>query len=80
MPVVGFVATNAWGFPANWLGLVPLPDLVGKNVPLAETLTFVHGVIVWSLVGTIVLHVTAALWRQFIRHDATLRKCSRLSG
>ena len=74
MPVVGFVAANAWGFPLTWFGLVPLPDPVGKNVPLAETLTFIHRLMAWSLVGMIALHASAALWHQFVRRDGTLRK------
>ncbi len=74
MPVVGFVATNAWGFPFSWFGLIPLPDPVGKNVPLAETLTLIHRLMAWSLIGMIVLHVAGALWHQFIRRDGTLRK------
>ncbi len=74
MPVVGFVATNAWGFPLTWFGLVPIPDPVGKNVPLAETLTFIHRLMAWSLVGMIALHASAALWHQFVRRDGTLRK------
>lgn len=74
MPVLGFVATNAWGFPLTWFGLVPLPDPVGKNIPLAETLTFIHRLMAWSLVGLISLHVSAALWHQFVRQDGTLRK------
>ena len=74
MPVVGFVATNAWGFPLTWFGLVPLPDPVGKDVPLAETLTFIHRLMAWSLVGMIALHAGAALWHQLVRRDGTLRK------
>ncbi|WP_207539558.1 cytochrome b [Sabulicella rubraurantiaca] len=74
MPVLGFIATNAWGFPLTWFGLVPLPDPVGKNVPLAEMVTFAHRLMAWSLIGMIVLHVSAALWHQFVRRDGTLRK------
>jgi len=74
MPVVGFVATNAWGFPLRWFGLIPLPDPVGKNVPLAEALTTIHQMMAWILIAMIILHVGAALWHQFIRRDGTLRK------
>ncbi|MBP0447567.1 cytochrome b [Roseomonas sp. SSH11] len=74
MPVVGFVATNAWGFPLTWFGLVPLPDPVGQNTPLAETLTLIHRLMAWSLVGMILLHAGAALWHQFARRDGTLEK------
>ena len=72
MPVVGFVATNAWGFPVKLYGLIPLPDPVGKNVPLAETLTRIHAVSGWILLGMIALHVTGALYDQYVRHDGTL--------
>ncbi len=74
MPAVGFVATNAWGFSLTWFGLVPLPGPVGKDVPLAETLTLVHRVMAWSLVAMIGLHVSGALWHHFVRRDGTLRK------
>jgi cytochrome b561 len=74
MPVVGFVATNAWGFPLTWFGLIPLPDPVGKHVALAETLTFIHRLMAWTLVAMIVLHVSGALWHHFARRDGTLRK------
>jgi len=72
MPVAGFVATNAWGFPVKLYGLIPLPDPVGKNVPLAETLTSVHAVMGWLLLGMIALHVAGALWHQYVRRDGTL--------
>ncbi len=74
MPVAGFLATNAWGFPLTWFWLVPLPDPVGKDVPLAETLTLIHRIMAWSLVAMIVLHVSGALWHHFVRRDGTLRK------
>ncbi|MFH5926384.1 cytochrome b [Roseomonas xinghualingensis] len=74
MPLVGFLATNAWGFPLRWFGLIPLPDPVGKNIPLAETLTAIHRLMAWTLGAMIVLHVFAALWHQAVRRDGTLRK------
>ena len=74
MPVVGFVATNAWGFPVTLYGVIPLPDPVGKNVPLAETLTTLHAWSGWLLLAMIALHVTGALWHQYVRHDGTLNR------
>ena len=74
MPVVGFLATNAWGFPLRWFGLIPLPSPVGSDIPLAETLTLIHRLMAWSLIGMILLHAGAALWHGFIRRDGTLRR------
>ncbi|MFC7544663.1 cytochrome b [Siccirubricoccus deserti] len=47
---------------------------MGKDVPLAETLTLIHRIMAWSLVAMIVLHVSGALWHHFVRRDGTLRK------
>lgn len=74
MPVVGFLATNAWGFPVRLYGLVPLPDPVGRNPPLAETLSAIHAVAGWTLLGLIALHVAGALWHGLVRRDGTLRR------
>lgn len=72
MPVVGFVATNAWGFPLSLFGVVPLPDPVGRDVPLAELLTAIHRWMAWSLAGLIGLHVAGAAWHQWVRRDGLL--------
>jgi len=72
MPVLGFLGTNAWGFPVTLYGLVPIPAPVGKNVPLAEALTSAHAAMGWILLGMIALHVAGALWHQFVRRDGTL--------
>lgn len=74
MPVVGFVATLAWGFPLVWFGLLPLPDPVGTNLPLAEWLTTLHRLMAWSLFAMILLHAGAALWHGFVRRDGTLAR------
>jgi cytochrome b561 len=72
MPVVGFVATNAWGFPLVLFGLVPLPDPVGPDVALAEVLTALHRWMGWSLLGLIGLHLAGVLWHRFVRRDGVL--------
>jgi cytochrome b561 len=30
-PIIGFLATNAWGFPLVWAGWVPIPSPLGKT-------------------------------------------------
>ena len=73
-PLVGVLATTAWGFPFKWLGLLTIPSPLGKNEALAPVLSGIH---FWSallLVALVALHAGAALWHHFIRRDDTLRK------
>jgi cytochrome b561 len=75
-PVLGFVATNAWGFPLRgqtaYLGLIDLPKIMEKNVPLAEAVQAAHNTLGWTIAALLVLHVGAAIFHQAIRRDGTL--------
>lgn len=74
LPLFGFLATNAWGFPLNLWWVLPLPNPVGANVPLAQLLTPMHeigGRIMAVLVAT---HVAAALYHQFVRKDRLIER------
>jgi cytochrome b561 len=73
-PIVGFLATNAWGFPFRYLKLIPIPSPVGRSEALAPTLSAIHAGIAWALVALVAMHVSAALWHQFVRRDGTLGK------
>ena len=41
-PVLGFLDTNAWGFPLTWAGLVRLPSPIGHNETIAPLLSALH--------------------------------------
>ncbi len=73
-PVAGFLATNAWGFPFKWWGLVAIPSPIGKDEALAPLLSAVHFWAALLLVALVALHAGAALWHHFVRRDDTLRK------
>jgi cytochrome b561 len=74
MPVAGFLATNAWGFPLTWWWLVPLPDPIGRSEYWAPILSAVHDTMAIVLIPLIVLHASAALWHHLVRRDNTLRR------
>ena len=38
MPITGFLATNAWGFPLSIFGVLPMPVPVGKDEEIAKVL------------------------------------------
>lgn len=72
MPVVGFLATNAWGFPLRWFGLVPIPSPLGANEALAPLLSLLHwwgAALIILLIGA---HVGGAMFHHFVRRDDLL--------
>ncbi|PZW48445.1 cytochrome b561 [Humitalea rosea] len=75
-PILGFVATNAWGFPmagaTAYLGFIDLPKFMAANVPLAEVLGKAHALLGWALAVLVVLHVGAVIFHQAIRRDGML--------
>ena len=74
MPATGFLATNAWGFPLTWYGLIPIPSPIGRNEAWAPILQGVHDWSALALVLLIGMHVAAALFHHLIRRDDTLRR------
>lgn len=72
MPVSGFLATNAHGFPLLWFGLVPVWSPLGKTPDIAWTLSAIHGLSAWILLTLFALHIGAVLFHHVIRRDNTL--------
>ncbi|WP_395516667.1 cytochrome b [Pseudorhizobium flavum] len=72
MPISGFLATNAHGFPLVWFGLVPVWSPLGKSPDIAWTLSTIHEVSAWSLLALFALHIGAVLLHHVIRRDNTL--------
>jgi cytochrome b561 len=73
-PVIGFLATNAWGFPLVWAHLVPIPSPVGKNEPLATILSGVHWYGALLLVLLIGAHLGGAFYHGVIRRDGVVQR------
>ena len=74
IPLSGWMMSSAKGFPTIWFGVLPLPDLIGKNEPLGEVLAEVHETLNIGLLGLVVLHLAAALKHQFIEKDRLLSR------
>ena len=72
MPVSGFLATNAHGFPLQWFGLVPVWSPIGKSPETASTLSAIHSWSAWILFALLGLHIAAVLFHHVIRRDGTL--------
>ncbi|MGL4767911.1 MAG: cytochrome b [Formosimonas sp.] len=61
LPIMGWLTSNAYGYPAGFFGLFNLPTLIGKNEGLAEQLGELHefGANVFFIL--LLVHVAGAL-------------------
>lgn len=77
-PVMGFLATNAWGFPLQgqtaYLGLIEFPKFMEASVGLAQALSLVHTIGGYLFVVLLAAHVGAAVFHHAIRKDGTLMR------
>ena len=72
MPVSGFLATNAHGFPLQWFGFIPVWSPIGKTPDIAGALSVIHATSAWILFGLFALHIGAVLLHHVIKRDKTL--------
>jgi cytochrome b561 len=77
-PILGFMATNAWGFPMRgataYLGFIEFPKFMEAWESLAKILSLFHTIGGWLLVVLIALHIGGALFHHAIRRDGTLMR------
>jgi cytochrome b561 len=74
IPLSGWLMSSAKGFQTVWFGVLPLPDLIGKDKALGELLAEVHKILNFTLLGLVVLHVGAALQHHFIERQPFLQR------
>lgn len=74
IPLSGWLFSSASGVPVVYLGLVQLPDLVGRDKALAEILKQLHVILNWTLFVTICIHIAAALKHHFVDRDDVLAR------
>ena len=73
-PVLGFLATNAWGFPLHWARLVPIPSPLGKDERLAPILSDLHWYGAALLLLLIGAHLGGAIFHATIRRDGVAQR------
>lgn len=71
-PLMGWLHSSAAGFPVVWFGVLPLPDLVGKDKVLSAIFKEAHAVTVYILFGLAALHALAAVFHHHVRRDQVL--------
>ena len=74
IPLSGWLMSSAKGFQTVWFGVLPLPDLVGKDKALGELLAGVHQALNFTLLILLILHVGAALKHHFIERQPFMQR------
>lgn len=77
MPIAGWLATAAGGFPIEFFNTT-LPPLIGKDQALSGTLYVVHGLLGLVILGLITIHIAAALRHRFVKRDEVMQRMSLL--
>jgi cytochrome b561 len=73
-PIVGWMATSAYGAPIKVLGWLELPPIWTEDRQLAEQLFSIHRLIGLVIVGLVAAHVGAALFHHLVRKDRILMR------
>lgn len=74
IPLTGWLMSSAKGYQTVYLGLLPIPDLLAKNVEQGDLLAGVHGNLNLLLAVLVLAHAGAALKHHFIDRDGVLRR------
>ncbi len=74
IPLSGWLMSSAKGFQTVWFGVLPIPDLLGRDRALGDLLQQVHKALNLLLMLTLSGHLAAALWHHFVLKDDTLRR------
>lgn len=74
IPLSGWLMSSAKGFQTVWFGVLPLPDLLGKDKALGELLETVHKTFNFTMAGLVLAHAGAALKHHLIDRDDVLAR------
>ncbi|MEN3110618.1 cytochrome b [Uliginosibacterium paludis] len=74
IPLSGWLMSSAKGVPTVWFGVLPLPDLLGRDPELGKQLGQLHGALNFGLLGLVGMHAAAALKHHLIDRDDVLSR------
>lgn len=72
IPLSGWLMSSAKGFQTVLFGVLPIPDLLGKNEALGDALQLAHVALNYTLLAAVAVHVAAALKHRLIDRDEVL--------
>jgi cytochrome b561 len=74
IPVTGYLYSSAAGIQVVYLGIWPLPTLIGPDDALKHILRNVHVTLNYTLLAVVVLHVLGALKHQLLDRQNILAR------
>ena len=74
IPLSGWLMSSAKGVPTVWFGVLPLPDLIGRDKELGKQLAELHSALNIGHLLLIGGHAAAALFHHLVHKDDTLRR------
>jgi cytochrome b561 len=74
IPISGYLYSSAAGIQVVYLGIVPLPTLIGPDAALKVMLRIVHIWLNYTLLALVIVHVLAALKHHFVDRDGLLAR------
>lgn len=72
VPLSGWLMSSAKGFQTVYFGILPIPDLLGKNVEWGNRLREVHESLNFLMMAVVTGHALAALKHHWIDRDDVL--------
>jgi cytochrome b561 len=73
-PLVGWLATSAYGAPIMVFGLFQLPPIWPQDQPFSERVFVVHQLMGLAIAGIAAGHIGAALFHHFVLKDRVLMR------
>lgn len=74
MPVLGWLASSAFGATVTVFGLFDLPNLVTKNDAQADLFGLWHQRLGYLIIALVLVHMGAGLWHGVVRRDGVLSR------
>jgi cytochrome b561 len=74
IPMSGYLYSSTAGIQVVYLGIVPLPTIIGPNPALKVTPGFVQIYLNYTLLALVALHLMAVLKHQFVDHDSLIAR------
>ena len=71
-PLSGWLYSSAAGFQTVLFGVLPIPDLIGRDPGTAEALKALHRWTNYALAATVAVHVAAAIKHHWVDRDDVL--------
>lgn len=74
VPLSGWLFSSAAGFQTVYLGVLPIPDLLGKDRAVADALRTTHKLLNYLLAAFVAGHVAAAIKHHVVDRDEVLAR------